>query len=168
MEKFKSSYSKSMLLATCILVVVMLHLIYKFVFRVMTTPVNSLDFFVYGGALGLLVFTFLYAYISQIRDVCIAENEVIIRKGVGKINLPVDEIRDVRFKGSLSTDIRLLGISGLFGHIGLFWNKNSGKYIALVKDGKSTVEIRTDDKIYVISCDDYKRFMNVLDECRFK
>lgn len=168
MEKFKCSYSNSMLLATFILVVVMLYLIYKFIFLVKATSVDSLQFFVYGGALGLLVFTLLYAYISQIRDVCIAEKEVIIRKGIGKINLPVDEIRDVRFKGNLSTDIRLLGISGLFGHVGLFWNKDSGKYIALVKDGKSTVEIRTDDKIYVISCDDYERFMNVLNECRFK
>lgn len=60
------------------------------------------------------------------------------------------------------SDVRLWGISGLFGHIGLFWNSNIGKYYAFVKDGNSMLEIKTRRKCYVISCDDYTQVVSLL------
>lgn len=39
-------------------------------------------------------------------------------------------------------DIRLWGISGYFGHIGLFRSGDSGNYKAFVKNGNEMVEIK--------------------------
>lgn len=60
-------------------------------------------------------------------------------------------------------DIRLWGISGLFGHIGWFWSLGSGKYFALVKNGDNMFVIETyDNKRYVVSCDNPSKAMERL------
>lgn len=60
------------------------------------------------------------------------------------------------------TDVRVCGISGLFGHLGLFWNKNGGIYRAYVKNGNNMIEIKTIDKTYVISCDNHEELLKAL------
>jgi hypothetical protein len=89
----------------------------------------------------------------------VTNSEVIIKKRLGSIKVPISNILDIREKKHLFTDIRIFGISGLFGHIGLFWNKRIGKFTVYATNGNSLVEIRTKEQTYVISCDNREAFI---------
>ena len=62
----------------------------------------------------------------------------------------------------MAADLRVCGISGLFGHIGYFRHRTRGIYRAYVKDGDSMIEISTHSKIYVVSCDDCMQVVDLL------
>lgn len=162
MRKFKSSYSRCMLMATCLLLLVLLFAIYIVVNQLVKLPIGSLSFIGTGAVLCFILITLLYSFVSQIEYVCLAEESVIIKKMLGEITISRSDIVQVRYKKSIMSDVRLWGISGLFGHIGLFWNSNIGKYYAFVKDGNSMLEIKTRRKCYVISCDDYTQVVSLL------
>lgn len=164
MEKFKSSYSKPMLLATCFLFVVVLFTICIVVNQLVKLPVGSSSFIGISIVLCFMLATLLYSFFSQIKYVCLTRENVIIKKMVGKIVIPRCDIVQVQHKKSLGADIRLWGISGLFGHIGWFWSKGVGRYLAFVKDGNSMLEIKTERKCYVVSCDDYEEVIKLLKE----
>lgn len=75
--------------------------------------------------------------------------DIIIQKMCGNIIIPINEIQEVSPKKHIASDIRTCGISGLFGHIGWFLNKQIGRYFALVKDRDAMLTIR------VISCQNH-------------
>lgn len=162
MKKFNSSYSKTMMLTTCLLLIVLLFAIYIIIDQMTDLPVNSFNFVGVSAALCFVLITLLYSFISQIEYVCLTDENVIIKKMLGKITISRCDILKVRHKKSLMSDVRLWGISGLFGHIGLFWNMSTGKYCAFVKDGNSMLEITTKRKCYVVSCDDYTQVLDLL------
>lgn len=162
MKKFKSSYSKCMLMATCLLLIVLLFAICIVANQLIRLPIDSLGFIGASAVLCFILITLLYAFFSQIEYVYLTEESVIIKKKFGEIIIHRFDIVQVQYKKSLMSDVRLWGISGLFGHIGLFWNSKIGKYSAFVKDGNSMLEIKTKEKCYVISCDDYTQLINLL------
>lgn len=129
-------------------------------------PINSPNFIAIGAALCLVVLTLLYAIIFQIQYIGLTEEYLIIKKMVGKVTIPRCDILQIQYKKSLMFDLRLWGISGLFGHLGWFWNRNTGKYFAFVKDGNSMLEIKTKGKCYVISCNDYGLLLSLLNRAK--
>lgn len=163
MEKFKSSYSKPMLLATLFLLIVLLFAMGVIMGQLNKVPAGSLSFV---GLIAVVCFglgSMVYAFMSQITYLCLTEDSLIIKKKFGQIIIPRKDILEVEYKKSINQDIRAWGISGLFGHIGWFWNKATGRYFALVKDGDSMLEIKTTGKCYVVSCDDYKKVLKLLE-----
>jgi len=104
----------------------------------------------------------LYSFGSQIKYISLKEDSVIIKKMFGQVVINRRDILQIHHKKSITSDVRLWGISGLFGHIGLFWSKNTGRYSAFVKDGNSMIEIKTKGKCYVVSCDDYDQVLHLL------
>ena len=164
MRKFKSPYSKPTLLATCFLLIVLSFAIYIIISQMAKIPINSLNFIGVSAVLCFILLTLLYSFLSQIRYVYLTKENLIIKKMFGSIIIPRCRILQVQHKKSLMSDIRLWGISGLFGHIGLFWNKGIGKYSVFVKDGNSMLEIKTEEKCYVISCDDYAQVLKLLND----
>ena len=164
MRRFKSSYSKPMLLATCFLLIILSFAIYIIINQMAKFPIDSFNFIGVGIALCFILATLLYSFLSQIRYVCLTKENLIIKKMLGKVIIPRCNILQVQHKKSLMFDVRLWGISGLFGHIGVFWNKSIGKYTAFVKDGSSMLEIKTEGKCYVVSCDDYVQMIKLLND----
>ncbi len=162
MEKFKSSYSKSMLLATWFILIVLLFAAGVIISQLNKVSVGSLNFVGFVAVLCLVLGSMVYAFMSQITYLCLTEDSLIIKKKFGQITIPRKDILEVKYKKSINQDIRAWGISGLFGHIGWFWNKATGRYFALVKDGDSMLEIKTTGKCYVVSCDDYKEVLKLL------
>lgn len=162
MKKFKSSFSSGMLLSTCIVTVVLLYAIYVIALRIPVSSVGSWQFWMAVAALCIIIAAIFHGFVSQIEYVGLTENSLVIQKKVGKITLPFSDIRQVRYKKSLMRDIRLWGISGYFGHIGLFRSGDSGNYKAFVKNGNEMVEIKTDNQTYVVSCDDCGQLLEVL------
>lgn len=162
MKKFKSSYSKGMLLSTYLLLAVLIFAVYIAISQLFHFPVGSLNFIGIGAALCFVLGTILYAFASQITYVCLTDEEVIIKKRMGQVVIPRQDIVQIRHKKTLGSDLRVWGISGLFGHLGYFWNKDTGRYMAYVKDGDSLLEIKTKGKCYVVSCDDYNQVLQAL------
>lgn len=105
-----------------------------------------------------------YAYVSQIKGIKVASGHLIIKKKIGEITIKTDDIRYIRHKKDILWDIRLWGISGLFGHFGWFWNQRSGSYFAIANNGNNLIEIKTSNKCYVVSCDRYEEVLKLLEQ----
>lgn len=162
MRKFISSYSKAMLFSSILLTIVVLLGIYLVSLKMINNPICSYSFVVALVALSVLVITFIYAFVSQIEYIGVTEERFVIKKKLGQISFPRTDIISVRYKKSIMSDVRLFGISGLFGHIGLFWNSQVGRYHAFVNNGNSMLEIRTTKHNYVVSCNEFQSVLEIL------
>lgn len=162
MREFKSSYSKGMLLSTSLVLILLLGAIYFTGSLMIDAPMGSSRFIVNGLILCVCVLALLYAFLVQIDRVCLTEHEVIVQKKWGRIVIPRDEIVQVESLQSLLSDIRLCGIGGLFGHMGLFWNQRLGVYHACVNNGNRMLVIKTTRKTYVVSCDERDELLALL------
>lgn len=136
----------------------MIYTIYVFV----NTNSRNMMWYVTLFIILILVVTHLYAFMNQIRGLTITNEAVIINKMIGSITIPFNSIVRVSSKRSMKTDIRLWGISGLYGHLGLFSNKTIGMYHAYAKDGSNLITIETGDNNYVVSCDNSKNVLAIL------
>lgn len=111
------------------------------------------------AALGAAVIAVSYAYSP--RGYTIAERSIIVRRLIGPIRIPLEEIRDLRtatgddFRGC----IRLWGNGGLFGYYGLFRTSKLGKCTWHVTNRDNGVVLITASKTVVLSPDDVKGFM---------
>ncbi len=164
MKEFKSTYSKGMLWTTILFVTLIGYFIVRFTYKMLLIPVQSYSFWVYAFVLIALVAALLHAFLFQIISVSITEKEIVVKKMYGHIIILRSEILEVRHKKSILRDIRVWGIGGLFGQIGLFWNSDVGRYWAYVNNGQNMIEIKTTKNCYVISCDNYDEAMELLKE----
>lgn len=116
------------------------------------------------GCLAILILAILtvYAYASQIKGIEVTSEHLFIKKKIGEIAIKTDCIQYIRHKKDIMWDVRLWGISGLFGHFGWFWNQRNGNYFAIANNGNNLVEIKTANKCYVVSCDRYEELLELL------
>ena len=162
---FKSHFSKAMLVSTILVCLLLVYALYIMIIRMAQLPCTSFSFWGICLVFCFVVGTMIYAFTQQIKGVLITETDLIIKKMCGNIIIPIQDIREVSPKQNIAYDARIWGISGLFGHIGWFWNKRSGRFFALAKDGNSMLSIRTKaDKCYVISCQNHLQVMNLLNK----
>lgn len=92
----------------------------------------------------------------------------ILRLGWSK-DFDFSEIKKVEHKpNAMLGSIRRFGIGGLFGYIGYFSNSILGKYKAYATHTKKTVLLLVNDEQVVISPDNPKEFISVLEEERKK
>lgn len=153
MERVRASYSKGMYFSTIFFTIVLLCASCYMFYR-MSKYHEDLWYFLMMGCAAIVLGTLVYAYVSQLKYVYISKDYLILKKKIGNITIPINSIKQVQPKKNIIYDIRLWGISGLFGHIGWFWNKKLGKYFALVKNEKDMFIIQTyNNKFYVVSCD---------------
>lgn len=159
---FKSSYSKGMLLFTILTLCIFIYGIFRMALWLQQKPddTNRLVF----GCLAILILAILtvYAYASQIKGIEVTSEHLFIKKKIGEIAIKTDSIQYIRHKKDIMWDVRLWGISGLFGHFGWFWNQRSGNYFAIANNGNNLVEIKTANKCYVVSCDHYEELLKLL------
>lgn len=161
-QKFTSSFSKGMLWSTILISLVIWGALICTIHAFMNT--NSENVMWHAFLLTILIFvvTYLYAFTNQIKGLDITNEAVVIKKMIGCVTIPLNSIAHVSSKHSMNTDIRLWGISGLFGHIGLFSNQAMGRYHAYAKDGNNLITIETKDKNYVVSCNNAKNVVTIL------
>lgn len=163
MKHFKSHFSKVMLASTILVCLLLVFALYTMIIQLMQFPYTSLSFWGICLVFCFVIFTLIFAFTQQIKDISITETDLIIKKMCGNIVIPIQDIQEVFPKRSIVYDIRIWGISGLFGHIGWFWNKQTGRFFALVKNGNSMLFIKTKtNKCYVISCQNHLQAMNLL------
>lgn len=161
-KKITCSFSAEMLLSTILLSIIILGALAYVTYNFINTNIGDFLWYVKLSIILILIATYLYAFTAQIRALYITNETVIIKKVTGRIAIHRNDIVRVYQKRSMMTDVRLCGISGLFGHIGLFYNKNIGRYYANAKDGNNLIAIVTQKKVYVISCDNANKVISVL------
>lgn len=84
----------------------------------------------------------------------INDEQLQIRKPVTSIKIPIEDIvliKKITIK-EISNAERLFGSGGFFGYVGYFRNNTFGKFIMYSTEKINLIQIKTHDKIYVISC----------------
>ena len=149
---FRSPYSKFILVTTIIGMVLMHGAFMACMGGMVRSDFGSGRFFTYLLIFAACVFVVLYAFCIQIRKV------------IGKVRIPLNTITKVETKDEIGLDLRLWGISFFFGHYGLFYNRNLGRYRAYVKNGDQMVVVHTPNRIHVFSCERRDELIELLSE----
>jgi hypothetical protein len=77
---------------------------------------------------------------------------LVVHRGLGRVSLPLGEIRACRVDPSaMDRSWRLMGSGGLFGFFGLFRNARLGTYRAFATDPKQAVVIEAVGKPWVLT-----------------
>jgi hypothetical protein len=110
------------------------------------------------AAIGLPLF--LMCNLLVPRGYSISESEVIIRRRIGAVKIPLAIIRAVRQDTSACSfwGVRTFGVAGIYGYFGRFYSRELGHYHMYATDYQKAVVIEA-DKIYVISPDDPQQFV---------
>ena len=159
MKKYKVEKSNIVMIITPIAVALILFATYHFT----TSLLNHFNWF----ELLLSVFLFaiiLYFFLESPRYIALTDSHLVLKKVFGSLVINLDEIEDIRPYSASSFNYRLLGSGGLFGFIGVFQNKEVGKYRAYIGDYKQAFVVETkNNKNFVLSCKDRNEIINAID-----
>ena len=161
---FRSPYSKFILVTTIIGMVLMHGAFMACMGGMVRSDFGSGCFFTYLLIFAACVFVVLYAFCIQIRKVTLNDATLVIHRQIGKVRIPLNTITKVETKDEIGMDLRLWGISFFFGHYGLFYNRNLGRYRAYVKNGDQMVVVHTPNRIHVFSCERRDELIAMLNE----
>lgn len=108
----------------------------------------------------LLLISFLFvfillSYIVYIVPVSLELNRssLIIKNIIGKVRIEYKDIIEIASYYPDKTGFMIVGSGGLFGHIGLYYNRLLGKYKSYVDDYDQAFYIITCNKKYLLSCE---------------
>jgi hypothetical protein len=113
---------------------------------------------------GILALVFLAAYAWSPTGYELADGNVVIRRLIGNIRIPVSGIREVRLatRNDLSGSMRIFGSGGLFGYYGLFRSPKFGDSNWYVTDRSHAVVLAGDSGTAIVSPDDQAGFIAAL------
>lgn len=113
---------------------------------------------------GIFALLFLAAYAWSPVGYEIADGNVVIRRLIGNVRIPVSGIREVKIATSddLSGSLRLFGSGGLFGYYGLFRSSTLGSSNWYVTDRGRAVVLAGDSGTAIVSPDDRAGFIAAL------
>jgi hypothetical protein len=113
---------------------------------------------------GIFALLFLAAYAWSPTGYEIDGGDVVIRRLIGNVRIPVSGIREVRIamRDDLSGSMRVFGSGGLFGYYGLFRNSTLGTSNWYVTDRSNAVVLAGDSGTAIVSPDDAAGFIAAL------
>lgn len=113
---------------------------------------------------GVLAFLFLAAYAWSPTSYSIMDGEMVIRRLIGNVRIPVAGIREVRIatRDDLRGSMRVFGSGGLFGYYGLFRNSRLGESRWYVTNRSQAVVLVSDSETTVVSPDNTAGFIAAL------
>ena len=111
--------------------------------------------------IGLLVLVTSYLFAPH--GYAIGESEILIRRKVGSVRIPIAEVRSLRHDPSACSlwGVRTFGVSGLFGYFGRFYSNDLGHHTRYATDRDKSIVIEA-DKTFVISPDDPAQFVQIV------
>jgi hypothetical protein len=110
--------------------------------------------------LPLIVFYFALESLSFIE---MNETGIILHKQIAKLDIPYDEIMDVKCYKPDKSEMRYFGSGGVFGFIGKFSNAKIGTYQSYVGDYTQAFLIQTrKNKKYVLSCKNRELVISII------
>jgi hypothetical protein len=99
-------------------------------------------------------------FAARVRGYTLAEDAIIVRRGLWNKRLPLDGLRSVTGDvEAMSGSIRLFGNGGMFSITGRFWNRKLGWYRAFATDPSRAVVLRYPKRTIVITPHDPQHFI---------
>lgn len=111
-----------------------------------------------------IICTAYIAWAMAPKGYALSDLGLLIDRRMRPINIPLNEITEVRQleKGRLGKSLRLMGTSGFYGHYGLFWSRELGKFRAYVTRSEDLAAVRTEKTLFVLSPENPEEFVQVL------
>ena len=105
------------------------------------------------GVVLLIILPLAYAVILAPIRIGVTENYIYVKKVVGKVSVPVNEIVTIERidKSLLSGSIRH-GSGGFFGYFGKYRNSKIGKYNLQIAEMKNLIMLKTKKEVFVFNC----------------
>ena len=89
-----------------------------------------------------------------------AEDGVFVRRPIGRIVVPIEELKNVSPIGTKDVGgIKLLKSSGLFGYLGLMRNSRLGLFRLYATRRSDYVLIESERRKYIVSCPEREEFI---------
>lgn len=108
---------------------------------------------------------FIYYTIKGPVSVEVKDGRLILNKIVGKLIIPLDGIESATLYSRDKPDMRLVGSGGFCGYLGLFYNKQTGRYSSYVGDySQAFLIILKNGKKYVLSSQDSDAVVAAINE----
>lgn len=153
MYNFNVSYGISTKIITILVFAILLGFLAKGIF---TKHISSIV-----GIIMLAIVLVLTIYLWAPRRYSIDRTNISIHRGIGDIQIPLSEVKDVRKDPSgFFEAIRVFGVGGMFGYYGRFYSGKLGHYTAYVTNGKNAVIIESKKVKYMISPNNPEAFVN--------
>ncbi len=113
------------------------------------------------AAIGLPMFILGYLFVP--RGYAVSDSEVIIRRRIGAVRIPLSLLRAIRRESSTCSfrSVGTFGIGGIYGYFGRFYSNELGHHLVYATDSQKAVVIEA-DKTYVISPDDPQQFVQAV------
>jgi len=125
---------------------------------------EMLSFFIGLTGIILIGAAVLYAITFMPLYILLTPRSLVLKKGLGTIELPYSMIRSIR-PFNMKKDYRLFGSGGYWGYTGLFMNRELGRYKAFVGDvSQAFIIITSEGGLYVFSCENYKQTIQKIKE----
>ena len=158
MKKHKVEKSNAVMIITPIAVALILFAEYHFI----KSLFYYFDWPSLAMSIGLFVICF-YFFVESPRYIVLTDSHLILKKMFGNLVITLDEIEEIQLYSANSFNYRLFGSGGLFGFIGLFGNKETGKYRAYIGDYKQAFIIKTkNQKNFVLSCENRDEVIDII------
>lgn len=91
------------------------------------------------------------------------DNEgITIKRVLGKKSIPYSVIKEVFAYNGVQEDVRYFGSNGFLGYIGIMGSTPYGKYYSYVKNPQQQVFVLTQNKNYLLSCENRDIFIKEL------
>ena len=91
------------------------------------------------------------------------DNEgITIKRVLGKKSIPYSAIKEVFAYNGVQEDVRYFGSNGFLGYIGIMGSTPYGKYYSYVKNPQQQVFVLTQNKNYLLSCENRDIFIKEL------
>ena len=117
---------------------------------------------------GVLAVIFLIAFFLSPRRLVLADGVLTIERTVGSRRLPLDDIAEVRrVYIPIGGNVRICGVGGLFGNVGWYYTRDTGRYFAYMGSLSGTVLITMKSgRKYMVNCFDPESLILTLRECQ--
>ena len=103
----------------------------------------------------ILTSTIIAVFVFAPKEIEVSDFDLCLYRGIGNVKINLFDIVEVSSYKSVGVEIRIFGISGIFGEIGKYRNRKIGNYISYVGDYSQAFLVkRTDGKKYLFSCED--------------
>jgi hypothetical protein len=156
MRKYSFPVGRSVKIITLLTYLLLLILFYWFyIFKEIFSPIFAL---VTISVFVIIAITYVYTP----KEIILENDRLVIKRVIGKVEIPYKQIREVSYLEKLKSKIiRLFGSGGLYGWFGIFYVSEIGKVHMYARRMSNFVLIKA-DKNYLLSPENPKEFVKNL------
>ncbi|MDR2840250.1 MAG: PH domain-containing protein [Paludibacter sp.] len=113
----------------------------------------------------LLCIVLLFGTLSFLPiKVSINDSEITVTKIIGTVSIKIADIQQIERTKAVDTvnSVRIFASGGFWGYIGKLNSPALGDYFSYVTNSADKITIKTNDKIYIISCNNPEAMINAV------